>query len=155
MPNQKLNGSENYGMIRLTIMFLIIYVHWEVVLWTPINLSHLLITILSLLFCYSYQLWILQKKILLVLKKHFVDLHPHFSFPTFGFKLRCVFGHMACSPWICNKFLMMLGGLQLETVQLETFNPLFWLYFLLSILWLDRTYFNPEFVSSYYRSFGW
>ena len=27
-------------MIRLMIMFLIIYVHWEVVLWTPFNHSH-------------------------------------------------------------------------------------------------------------------
>ena len=80
-PIKNWNGSEGYGMIRLTIMFLIIYVHWEVVLWTPINSSHLVITTLSLLFCYSYQLWIL-------LKKYFWKncwLAPHFSFSTFGF----------------------------------------------------------------------
>ena len=56
------NGSENCGMIRLTIMFLIIHIHWEVVLWTPTNHSHLVITMLSLLFCYSYQLWIKCRK---------------------------------------------------------------------------------------------
>ena len=94
-------------MIRLMIMFLIIYVHWEVVLWAPFNHSHYVITMLSLLFFYSYQLWILWKKILLVLKKHFADLYPYFSFYTFGYITKNVFGHMA---W----------GLQLETVFLPS-----------------------------------